>query len=169
MQSEASVKRIVEVLGIASATTTANATLACKTEFAVHHALSAAYFARRCACIEPNRAANEMMQSEHRAYVLGAINGSFACVEARINEVFRAARDKDPHLFKGAEKKREILGVLCEDRTVERLSTVSKYQLALTSTGSTKMSAGDGPASVPQRPREASERPDTLQTGVGQR
>jgi hypothetical protein len=126
---------------------TLSATAKLKTNFSVHHMLSAAHFARQSAIIETNykNGITDELGAEHRAYVTGAIIVSVASLEATINEVFISARDNDS-LFKGFDP--TIPKVLAEFWTwkiVKSSTILEKYRCVLAVANKEAFNRGNSP------------------------
>jgi hypothetical protein len=61
--------------------------IAKRTYFSGHHLESAAYFARQAKQIEKQSVGGTQFSLEHRGYVVGAVLGAVASLEAAINEI----------------------------------------------------------------------------------
>jgi hypothetical protein len=124
-------KFVIKAVGTASIKVRAN--------LAVHHMLSAAFFARKSYEVESNNVTlTEELYTEHRAYVIASILASIASLEATINELYIDAVDKNSQTFQGIDNSIvEKLALVWEK--VEKDSILDKYEFALKVAGKTSL------------------------------
>lgn len=119
----------VSLSGSAMGTSFASATLRTKANFALHHMLAAARFARLSESIEANYAGEPFgpISAEIISYVSATVLTSGAGLEAYINELFIDADTIFPEYRQGTSA--YLWDILWKE--VERKDTLGKYEIAL--------------------------------------
>ena len=143
--------RVRAVAGVVAAAATAMATSITITQrgyFSTHHLWSARHFAALATAQEAVQGQTPRFSVRHRSYVISAITGSVAFMEAAINEVFQdAADDRESYIHPLAPAVRTTLGAFwtVTDDGKKYIPVQEKYNLALCMAGKSLIDRGQNP------------------------
>jgi hypothetical protein len=123
-----------------------------KANFAIHHLLASAYFARKCGETERTRRSGgwawqdvpATLREEHLSCAVGAVVLSAAFLEAGINEVYLDAIDRNSNTFSDSQAPR-VAALANEWSQIEKTSVLDKYQKALELSSMPTFDRGNAP------------------------
>lgn len=143
--------RVRAVTRVAVAAVTAMATSITSTQrgyFSTHHLWSARHCAALATAQEAVQGRTPRFSVRHRSYVISAITGSVAFMEAAINEVFQDAADgRQSYIDPLAPLVRTTLGTFwtATDDGKKYVPVQEKYNLALSMAGKSLIDRGQNP------------------------